>query len=107
MLTIREIGTRQALNDTECLNIVIIKVIIIILQKLNLTESQNQLIETQKHQIESQKQQIETQSQKVAKYKKEETNKGLTISQQNIFYYYIFNELGVNFINSKKTDWSN
>ena len=84
------------------------------MQKLNLTESQNQLIETQKHQIESQKQQIEsqkqqieTQSQKVAKYKKEETNKGLTISQQNIFYYYIFNELGVNFINSKKTVWSN
>lgn len=68
--------------------------------------SQNQLIETQKHQIETQKHQIETQSQKVAKYKKEETTKGLTISQQNIFYYYIFNELGVNFINSKKTDWA-
>lgn len=75
------------------------------LQKLK-NVSQNQLIASQKHQIESQNHQIESQNQKAAKYKKEEISKGLTISQQNIFYYYIFNELGVNFTNSKKTDWA-
>lgn len=32
--------------------------------------------------------------------------KGLTISQQNIFFYYIFDEMDINFENSTKTQWA-
>ncbi len=51
---------------------------------------------------------IESQSQKIEYLNKDIDfkNKGFTIPQQNLFYYYIFNELGVNFQNSKKKDWA-
>ena len=51
---------------------------------------------------------IEAQSKKIKSLSKDIDfkNKSLTIPQQNLFYYYIFNELGVNFQNSKKKDWA-
>lgn len=86
----------------------------------NLLKEKDKIIETKDNTIESLKRTneyndrtIETQNQElvalkleIANLKKEMTNRGLTISQQNIFFYYMFNELGITFDNSKKTDWA-
>src|SRR5690554_4946744 len=47
-------------------------------------ETNEEIIEAHENTIETQRKELETK------------NKGLTIPQQNLFYYYMFNELGVN-----------
>jgi uncharacterized protein involved in tolerance to divalent cations len=64
-------------------------------------EEYQRIIKTKDEVIEANYQKIECLSKDI-----ESKNKGLTIPQQNLFYYYMFNELGVNFSNSKKKDWA-
>lgn len=56
--------------------------------------------------LEFQNREIESQSLKIEQLNNDIQNKGFTIPQQNILYYYMFNEMGVNFQNSKKKDWA-
>ena len=69
-------------------------------------ETNEEIIEAHENTIETQRKELKTKEYEIAQLKKDMHFKGFSISQLNIFYYYIFNEIGINFINSKKTDWA-
>ena len=69
-------------------------------------ETKDEIIEDHENTIETQRQELKTKEYEIAQLKRDLHFKGFSIPQQNLFYYYLFNELGVNFVNSKKKDWA-
>jgi len=76
----------------------------------NTIEQLNQLLNGEKQKIKQLKNKlrIETQALKetITKLTEETNTRGMTMPQQVLAFYYLFNELGISFNNSDKTQWA-
>lgn len=62
--------------------------------------------ESLEQEIESKNQEIESLRNQLKQQEKPPKSKGLTIVQINIFFYYMFDKMGINFENNTKTQWA-
>jgi hypothetical protein len=76
----------------------------------NSIEQLNQLLDGEKQKIKQLKNKLRTETQALKKTIAELTNetniRGMTMPQQVLAFYYLFNEMGINFNNSDKTQWA-